>query len=666
LPDSVPPQVRRLIVRCLTKDARQRLHDIADARLEIQEAIAARLQGEPTALPAVVPSPRRWGLMVLGAGLSMVAGLAAGVVLRPASEAVPQVTRATLEIGPAEELGTDSILGMLPGGSRTALAWSPDGRTLAFVGVNAGTRQIFLRDLNGEVARPLEGTQGTRALAYSPDGEWVAYWTDGELRKIRVAGGPPTKICAAADVNGITWGPTRIVYTTRTQVFEVAPAGGEPRALTRLGVRSASPFLLPDETAVLFTEYNKGWTSGDERVMVLPLTSGATPRVLVRGAADARYMATGRLAYLRQGTVFVVPFDAEALELQGDEVAVLSGVAQAVASWSGTDLTLSGQLAISPQGTLAYVASPRLAFPTSDLVAVDRRGQISPLGAPPNTYRERIETSPDGKRVAVSVQTIQGIRLFIYDRVRGTLDPAVAESAGQEAVRPIWSSDGRIALQLAVEGVSQFTVFRPDATTGSETVTASGNFAPSAWLPGGDLLIGTQARDLWTYAPGGTSEKWVQRTKTPAVERFPTWSPDGNWLAYVSNVSGRDEVYVEPYPGPGRAISVSNAGGGSPAWNPKGGELFYTEPRTGEANEWRLMSAAMTDPRAPGRPMPLFSFSAANLLLAQCSPTTCYSVAPDGQSFFTLRVRPGQPPKVTSVQLIVNWYEEVKRLAPTR
>jgi hypothetical protein len=354
------------------------------------------------------------------------------------------------------------------------------------------------------------------------------------------------------------------------------------------------------------------------------------------------------------------------LELGGGEVAVLKGVAQSVASWNAGDLTLESQLAVSLQGAVAYVASPTPSIPTSELVTVNRSGKVTPLAAPTTTYRERIESSPDGASVAVSVQTTKNVRLFVYDSRRGTLSPPFAESVDREAVRALWSLDGKIALHVIEGSTNQLAVFRPDSPAPPEIVAGSEDFIPSAWSSNGERVVGSKAGDLWVYTPASTESKWTRLTQTPAVERFPAWSVDGQWLAYVSDVSGRDEVYVRPYPGQGTAIPVSTNGGRSPAWNPKGRELFYTEMRPGEENDWRMMSVDMTNPTSPGRPALLFSFSSGSLLMATCSPTDCYSVAPNGQEFFSLRMLPRQPPRVGQIRLILNWFEEVKRLAPTR
>ena len=337
----------------------------------------------------------------------------------------------------------------------------------------------------------LDGTQGARAFAYSSDGEWIGFWTGSELRKIRVSGGPSARICAAVEVTGLTWGPTRLVFTTRYQMFEVSPDGGTPRPLTEPGKRRSTPFLLPGENAVLYTEYGKPFTSGDEQVMIRRLVAGAEPQLLLSEAADARYLPTGHLAFMRQGTLFVVRFDAQTFELRGSPVAVVSNVAQSAAAWFADDLTLTGQFAISPEGRLAYVPSPSVSLPTSDLVRVNRRGDVSTLGAPPNAYRERVEVSPDGTMLAVSVQSTTDVRLFLYDMARGTLAPAFPQQAARDTIRPVWSATVQIAMQVYRSGGSHLALLSADRTSVvEEPLLPQNGFAPSSWLRKGEALIG--------------------------------------------------------------------------------------------------------------------------------------------------------------------------------
>ena len=370
---------------------------------------------------------------------------------------------------------------------------------------------------------------------------------------------------------------------------------------------------FPGRHALLYTEYGKPFTSGDEQVMIRRLEADAKPQVLLSEAADARYLPTGHLAFMRQGTLFVVQFDAQTFAVRGSPVAAVSDVAQSAAAWFSDDLTMAGQFAISPEGALAYVSSPSVSLPTSDLVRVNRKGEVSTLGAPPNTYRERVEVSPDGTTVAVTVQSTTDVRLFLYDMARGTLAPAFAQQAARDTIRPIWSANGPIAMQVYRSGGSHIALLSADRTSVvEEPLLPQNGLAPSSWLRSGDALIGHRDGDLWVYRPSASGDKLERLTNTAAQERYAVWSPDGTWLAYASDVSGRDEVYVQRYPGPGSPILVSTTGGVLPCGIPRGGELFYTEPVGGvppasdPSRSFRLMAVAMADPARPGRPQRLF------------------------------------------------------------
>jgi eukaryotic-like serine/threonine-protein kinase len=666
LPENLHPRVRMLLERCLRKKVRLRYHSISDARIDIDDALDDPRGVAPGAETAN-ERPRRYLMFGLAAVALAVAGVALGLTVWRTPPAAPQVVRALLDVNPAEDMSTGSTLGILPGGASTALAWSPDGGTLAFVGRTSGAQRIYLRDLGAPVARALDGTDGVRTFAFSPDGGWIAFWANGQLLKVRAAGGPVAKLCDTQGyVNGISWGTSRIVYSQGRQLLAVSPDGGTPRMLADPGHRVASPFLLPGDTAVLYTAYDKIWTSGDERVMVQPLNPGGAASVLLSEAADARYLPSGRLVFLRQGTLFVVSFDAGKLQIRGAAVAVENGVAQSAASWNSGDLTLAGQYAVSSRGALAYAAGPLPSLRKSEPVAVSREGVITSLSLPAAEYRERIESSPDGKSVAVSLQNTTSVRLRLYDVGRGTFTTPFAESTDRETVRPLWSSDGEIAVQIYQSGTSQTAVFNPASSAPPDTLSDSASFTPSSWSADGKLLFGSKNGDLWVSSYGADQPQWTPLTNSDADEAYATLSPDGHWLAYASDVSGRREVYIEPYPGPAAAIPVSTNGGMNPAWNPNGNELFYTEPHAGDTQDWRMISVDMTTPSRPGRPLTLFAFSSDNLLLATCYPTACYSVAPDGQAFFALHGLPREPVNVTEIRLVMSWFEELERLVPTR
>jgi len=216
------------------------------------------------------------------------------------------------------------------------------------------------------------------------------------------------------------------------------------------------------------------------------------------------------------------------------------------------------------------VPSLSVSLPTSDLVRVNRKGDVSALGAPPNTYRERVEVSPDGTTLAVTVQSTTDVRLFLYDMARGTLAPAFAQPAARDTIRPIWSEKGPIAMQVYRSGGSHLVLLSADRTSVvEEPLLPLGGLAPSSWLRTGEALIGQRDGDLWLYKPSASGDKFERLTNSAAQERYPVWSPDGMWLAYASDVSGRDEVYVQRYPEPGSPILVSTAGGRAPMWNPR-------------------------------------------------------------------------------------------------
>jgi serine/threonine-protein kinase len=538
----------------------------------------------------------------------------------------------------------------------TALEWLPNRRALAFIGIVGGVRQILVRDLAEDSARPIPGTEGARALALSPDGQDVAFWADGAIRRVNLSGGPSVRLCAAGVPNGLAWGATRIAFGESPLILEVSPAGGERRQVTQARelVRHALPVLLPGDAAILYTEYDKQWTAGDERVMLLPLSPGAVPRVLLRQAADARYLPTGHLAFLRQGTLFVVPFDARTFELRGDPVAVVKDVAQAVVGWDSDDLTLAGQFAVSSEGSLAYVNRPPADYPDRELVVVDRAGRISPFGAPAMGYRNHVALSPDGSRIAVSIQTAAHIRAFAYDLRRGNLS-RLADSLTGEVIVAAWSRDDDIAFQQVEAGTVTAAVVRPDAAAPVRRLIDPAGFWASSWSPDGHL-VGMKGGHLWHYAPQETGSGSSEVAQTTATETQPMFSPDGRWLAYTSNATGRLEVCVRPFPGPGAPVTVSTNGGSSPAWNPGGRELFYVESGT---DQDRMMAVDVRSPARPGKPVAVFSVARSELVLG-AAVLTPYAVAPDGRRFYAVGQPRRSPTPVTDIAIVLNWFEELK------
>ncbi len=657
LPPETPAPIRRLLSRCLVKERRKRLHDIADARLEIDEAISPGPHAD-TAVPGRGQSGFSAWRRVLYAAAGIAVGLGVGLLVFKSAPVTSPTIYVRLDVNPASELnsgGTHPSVVLPVAGARAALDWSPDGRTLGFIGQRDGVRQIYLRELGREAARPIAGTEGALLFRFSPDGQDVAFLSAGILRRTRITGGPLVALTKAGISEGFAWGPTGIIIGG-SALFRLPSTGGSLTRLTsdRQLVRLVSPSFLPGETAVLYTEHDRQWTSGDERIMVQPLGGGAPARQLMANAANPRYLATGHLAFLRQGTLYVVPFDATSLEVHGEPVPVLKDVAQTVVAWDSDDLTLEGQFAVSPQGTLAYVSSPLPTYPDRELVAVDRLGKITPIGAPIRGYRHHLSLSPDATKIAVSIQTTRDVQVYQYDLLRGSLS-RIAGSVSGEVVLGGWSANNDIALGVIDGGTISAAIVKPDDASRAMRVPDSDGFWPSSLSPQG-ILAGVKGADILLYQTKPAIGPPTAFITTTSVELQPAWSPDGKFLAYTSDATGRFEVYVRPYPGPGDGVMVSLNGGTSPAWNPDNHELFFLEP--GSVTD-RMMAVNFLTPARPGKPVALFSFERDGLFLGT-TVFTPYTVAPGGQKFYAINQRPRIVTPITQVSVVLNWFEELR------
>jgi len=668
-----PPALDRVVRKCLAKHPDDRwdgAHDVADELRWI-----AQTSGTVAVTDA---RPRRrlgLGMSLVGVGTLAGAMIGAGVtwMLRPTAAGMP-LARLSVDVRPAAELnsgGTSSFWIPTPGGSRTALTWTPDGQALVFVGRRSGVQQLYVRRLDAAEASPLAGTEGAEAPAVSPDGQWVAFWANGAVRKAPVSGGPVMSL-----LPGLVRPPLGLVWDTRGRLFFgredgriwVIPAEGAPTAVTTLGegqLAHTLPWPLPGGRALLYTVRRRSWSWGDEQIVAQSLSTGAR-NVVVKDGADARYLPTGHLLFLRRGVLCAVPFDAERLETRGPEVAVLDPVAQALTASNAFDITGAGQFAIAATGTLAWVANPTVSFADAALVTVDRRGKVSSLPAPVRSYGPSVRLSPDGQRLAVVIRSLSEAGVWNYDLNRGSL--TLLAGSG-EAVWPIWSRDGRRLLfdwltegrralaALPADGTASPHVLVPDSWLNASSVTPDGRQVAAVHEPDTDILSVAVENGQVPVQP---------LIQTPHDEGWAEFSPDGHWLAYASEASGRREVYVRPYPGPGPALQVSIDGGQSPAWHPGGKELFFVSPRN-PGSRWVMMAADVDagSARGLGRPRPLFEFDAVNLKLV-CAPVRCYDVARDGQGFFAVEQRVATlPPPVTHVGLVQNWVEELKAKVPT-
>jgi serine/threonine-protein kinase len=676
LPAATPPLIRRLLRRSLEKDRTRRLADIADARLDIDDA----LSGSETDVAAPVSIPRTrerlvWASSLLLVGL-IAAAMAAWASRRPTPVAV-ETTRTILSVAPAGASSSANPLEQRAGGARptrTAVALSPDGKTLVFSAIWGGTEQLYVRRMDQLSATPIAGTSGGLAPFFSPDGEWVGFWAGGELRKVPIGGGPAVALCRAAAIFGASWGDdATIVFATERNsgLWRVAATGGTPEALTTVQPDEYShrlPHMLPGSRAVIFTAL-KGPNRWDDAQLVVRSIETGTQTVLVTGGADGRYVSTGHLVYVRLGTLMAVPFDPVRLAVTGGATGVVDGVMQA-ANQNSDYLanTLAGQFTVSDSGALVYLTGGTVAANERSLAWVDRRGTVHLLPAPPRPYMAP-DLSADGQRVAIT--TSDNRQVSSYDLARDALSPVAVDGQSDYG---IFAPDGKRIVFRSGVGEGNLYWRAADGTgTVERLATSARSLTPASWLPDGTTLAvveegDNEGKNAFQFDIGVLSiadRKTRAVVHTAANEMNPEFSPDGRWLAYVSNESGRHEVYVQPYPGPGERLLISTRGGEQPAWNPNGRELFYVHGGPySPGGPTTLMSVRIstTPTFQAGTPEPLF----AHPYLATGWGRN-YDVAPDGRRFLlTLRTEP--PPALPPAQMVLvqHWFEELKRLVPTK
>jgi len=655
LPASTPIPIRRLLRRCLEKDRRRRLADAADARLEMDEALTLSGGASAISLPMQEAAWVRalpWAIVgLLGAGLALVLVIAA-----PWRRTAPLgVTRSTITFS-----GTAAPA--LAGLGRE-IALSPDGRRLVYSG-NNGT-QLFVRALDAlEPVAITTGTGGAGLPFLSPDGQWVGFAnTSFEIRKVAITGGAAQTIARVDGIlRGATWAAddTIIFATDRpgTGLQRVSASGGEPAPLTRPDRERGEaghlwPELLPGGHAVLFTITSQTGDVDAAQVAVLDLPT-RTQKILEHGI-DAHYASSGHLVYIAAGAVRAIPFDVDRLETRGTSVSMMP--------LPSTTASGAGNLAIANDGTLVYVDLPGgVATNARTLVWVDRTGKEEAIDAPPRAYLQP-RLSSDGKRVAVWCND-QTNDIWIWDFERKMLTPLTRDPG--EDQHPLWTRDGkRIIFSSNRSGVFNLWWQAADGTGEPEQLTKSSEpeFATGITPDGTGVVFfenkSATGRDLNLLQLAlDRTHRVTSLVDTRVHETEATVSPNGQWLAYESTLTGSKEIYVRPFPNVnGPESRVSTAGGTRPLWAPSGKELFYVGVDGSLLQVSVEAKGATWNNRAPTK---LFE----RRYYVPRNSGRSYDVSLDGQRFLMIKA-PGTDASPALI-LVQHWDQELKRLAPTK
>jgi serine/threonine protein kinase len=679
LPPDLHPRIRLLLKRCLEKQVKNRYGSISDARVDIQDVLAdsSGVLVQP-ATAAKDSGKLRIGLPWVAAVFILGLILAALAVwqLKPTPPPEPRrVVRFEYELPEGRQFNT-TIIGPI----EYAIAVSPDGTKLAY-STNEG---LYLRSLDSLDARLIAGAdKDTLRPFFSPDGQSIGYFNKSDMKwkMVSINGGTPSILVNTGSSAGITpsWdSEDAFVYTDLEKgIMRVSAKGGTPELLVKgsaADVKEGLPFspqMLPDGKSVLFTT---PWGEIANRQIVVQSLESGERRELFNGT-DARYLPTGHIVYVlpnnHTNNLYARPFDLERLAVTGDGIVMLEGLQT---------------YAVSDSGTLVYIPQPAVAAGAASaavsgntLVWVDRQGNEEPLGFAPHEYQS-LNISPDGTQVATCYSTGGFKDIYILDLSREI--PRLLTFDKADDSNPIWTPDGQRIVFHSLRGGGTGGIYSKAADgTGKVDLLCSvpNRFsAPVSWSKDGRALVMLDYEyefpinsDIWMLSIKANRER-KPLLQEKYAEFQPKISPDGRWMAYTSDESGKNEIYVRPFPDvdSGGRWKVSSGGGSSPLWSPDGRELFY---RNGDAT---MAVEVVTEPTLKhGNPKTLFRGTYDSPVF-QNNPYAIWDIHPNGKKF--LMLKPPATTKAKSIKqegasipqqkiiVVLNWFEELKQRVPIK
>ena len=635
---AVSPALERVVRHCLEKSPEERFHSASDLAFAI-EALSGST-GNSTTVLATLPGPRRNFAKLLPwtiAGVALVASTALAWLYFQQTPAVEQPVRFAVSM-PKEAIEASSP------------AISPDGRTLAFVIVSEGKRNLYIRPLSQLEAQPLAGTEDAQFPFWSPDSRYIGFFSNNKLKKIEVSGGPTQTLCDAPSAFGGTWNADGVILIglDTKGINRVSSAGGTPvriipRDESRKEIAQAWPVFLPDGNHFLYQSWNG--RSDDSAIFVASL-GGSDRKLLLKADSSPLYAAPGYLLFARGATLTAQSFDVRTLELTGEPFPVAEQI--------GYNSFMSyANASVSVNGTVAFLTG---GVANRQLIWFDRSGkQLESVGTPGEI--NDIVLSRDGKRLAMQRLEDGNSDIWLMDLARGVPSRFTFEATVEDF--PVWSPDGNfVVFSSGGAGPDVFFNLYRKVSSGAgnpEPLFESDQTKePTDWSRDGRFILlnaydGIDGSDIWVLPVFGDGKAYAL-LKTAFEESSASFSPDGRWFAYISNETGRAEVYIQTFPQTGGKWLISNGGGGQPRWRADGKELFYIAPdKTLMSVEVKTESTLET-----AAPKPLFITK-----VRSSNSTNRYVVTSDGQRF--LINAPAGDVGVAPIILILNWASSLKK-----
>jgi len=649
LPANLPPSIRVLLQRCLRKDRRQRLPDAGAVRIEIDHTLAGTASTEP--MTGQRELPVKWKVI---AAVLLLATFGLGGAVAYLYRAPAESAAVRFFVYPPEKTTFASA------GRNSPMAISPDGRRLAFNAIDATSKTlIWLRPLDDPTPQALQGTDDGSFPFWSPDGRTIGFFAEGKLKRIDASGGPVQTLADAPNGRGGTWNRDGVILYTPdigTPIYRVASGGGEPVLATKLSLQQGShrfPSFLPDGRHFLYFSQELG--TEPIGIYVGSLESSESQR-LMSSETNALYSTSGDLLFVRQGTLLRQAFDAEKMALSGDPSAIAEHVA--------VPITNAAAFSVSEDGVLTYRTGP-IVSGNLQLAWFDRMGKLVEKLGGLGSFRG-LDLSPDGARIAVHRHEGIGGDIWLFESARRETMSRFTFDATQDNSSPIWSPDGsRIAFGSLRNG--KWGIYQKSASgTGAEELLFESDppKVPVSWSPDGKSIVFSvrdpkTGFDVWVLPLA--DKKPVPFLQSPFNERDPQISPNGKWIVYTSDETGRSEIYVRPFPTGEGKWQISNRGGLYPKWRRDSKELFYLEINATPRN----LISVKVNPAGPtfeyGDPTVLFDSRFANA--GHSTPYQAFAVSPDGQRFLIPHPEGSddQGTASTPITVVLNWTAGLKK-----